>query len=153
MKIIISSSLFCLSFYIAFIRDSHLKRNVSKCKSLLDFSRVLKRNFEYQMKPLHTVSSDFFLNSDAKNAAFSSPDEVYAYLKENYSTLPFLTDFLSEVSLIPLSAKDVLLFHCEKMIEITEKGLNDRAERYKNDAKNGYILFPGIISIFILVLI
>ena len=111
MKIIISLTLILLSFCLAYISASSCRRNVTESESLLRFSKEIKSNLEGQMLPLHIVASRMLLGIDRKNIFFSSPDELFMYIKENYSSLPYLSDFLDDLSCIPHSGKDELIKH------------------------------------------
>ncbi len=153
MKLIISFILIFLSFLLAFLKASELKRDVKNAEMLLKLSEKIKNNVSGEMCSLLALSGEFFNESSPVALSFSSSDELIDYVCVRFSALPYIFEYVSELGKIPTLSADELYGCSKKLIEISEKGYKDTSLRYKSDSKNAYILFPGIISIFILILL
>lgn len=153
MKAIISSALIFLSVLLAYMRSLDLRERLNGSEDLFDLANDVKSNFNGGMRPLHVISSEFFTVKNGKNINFNSPDELISYLNEKYGDLPFISEFARILALIPISVGGELMENCEKLRALAENGVNESKTRYKKDSSRGYILFPGLISIFILILI
>ncbi len=153
MKLILSFILIFLSFLIALLKTSELKRDVKNAELLLRLSEKIKNNISGEMRSLLTLSKDFFNENSPFSVSFSSPDELISYVNVQFSALPYISEYAGELGKIPTLSADELHGCSKKLIEIAEKGHKDIVMQYKKDSKNAYILFPGIISIFILILL
>lgn len=153
MKLLISLILVILSLFIAFLKSTELKKNLNDSKILLELSEKIKSNFCSEMLPLYRLSEDFFNKYHEKNLSFSSLDELKRYIGNEFSALPYVSEYVEILSKIPALSSNELSEYCSRLNIIAEKGYKDSCESYKKNGKNAYILFPGIISIFILILL
>ncbi len=153
MKLLLSFILVFLSLLLAFIKTSELKRDVKNSELLLRLSEKIKNNISGEMRSLITLSKDFFNENSPATVSFSSPDELFNYVNCEFSALPYISEYIDVLDKIPALSVDELHGCSKKLIEIAENGYKDTVVRYKNDSKNAYILFPGIILIFILILL
>ena len=153
MKLAVSFLLVFLSIILAFLKTSDLRYNVKNSLLLLKLSEKIKNNIGGEMRSLLTLSEDFFNENSPSALALTSTDDLINYLNTEFSALPYISEYVSELSKIPVLSSDELYGCSKKLIDIAEKGQAETELRYKKDIKNAYILFPGIISVFILILI
>ena len=153
MKILLSLFLIIFSLIMAHLKASELKNNIEISTLLCRLSNKLKSNFSGEMLPAHAVAENIFNEQGDKNIYFSSVDQLVSYMNEKYSSLPFLKDYTEVLSRLPYLSSDELIDNIEKLNAISEKALVNAKECYNKDGKNAYILFPGIISVFVLILV
>lgn len=153
MKLAVSFLLVFLSIILAFLKTSDLRYNVKNSLLLLKLSEKIKNNIGGEMRSLLALSEDFFNENSPSALALTSTDDLINYLNSEFSALPYISEYVSELSKIPVLSSDELYGCSKKLIDIAEKGQAETELHYKKDSKNAYILFPGIISVFILILI
>ncbi len=153
MKLAVSFLLVLLSILLAYLKTSELRHNVKNSLLLVKLSEKIKNNIGGEMRSLLSLSEEFFNESSPFALAFTSTDILMNYLNTEFSALPYISEYVNELSKIPVLSSDELYGCSKKLIEIAEKGCDEISLRYKNDSKNAYILFPGIISVFILILL
>jgi len=153
MKLTLSFLLIFLSLLLAFFKTSELRRDVKNSRLLLKLSEKIKNNITGEMRSLLSISEEILNESASNTISFTSTDAIISYISTEFSHLPYISEYVSELSKIPILSSDELYGCSKKLIEIAEKGQAETEQRYKSDSKNAYILFPGIISIFILILV
>ena len=153
MRLTISLVLICLSVLIAHVKSSELMRSVKQSELLVKLSDEISANINSEMLPVHRVAERIINEAYKTSLSFSSIDELTGYLISVFSSLPHVYEYTRSISDIATLLPDTAFTRCEKISEIAEEGYRNCLEKYKKDGKNMYIIFPGIISVFILVLI
>ena len=153
MKLCIAVILIFFSFVIAYIRSSEIKRNKNDSKIIFKLSEKIKNNFSAEMLPVFKLSEDFFAAETGETATFSSTDDLIKFINTKYSALPFIKMFTDYLSALPYLPMDELASCFDKLIKIAEKGVNDCEDKYTKEGKNAFILYPGIVTVLILILI
>lgn len=154
MKIFLSLILIFLSFLLSFLKVSELKRNRDNAKLLYRLSERLKSNLSGEMNSAHKLCEDFF-NQERKESPifFSSFDELVLYINEEFSALPYISEYLNLLSAFPVLSSDELSDYGERLVKTAENGYRDYVCKYKKDSRSVYVAFPGIMAAFLLILL
>ena len=153
MKFFIALILIFLSFIVAYIRASDLKRDKERSELLLKLSERLKSNLNAEMHPSYKLCENLLNENSSYNVSFTSSEDMISFIKENFSMLPFINNYTEILALFPTLSSDELFKQCERLSVLAEKGYTESLERLKKDGKNAFVVFPGIITVFILVLL
>ncbi len=154
MKIFFSLILIFLSFLLSALKVSELKRNRENAKLLYKLSERLKSNLSGEMNSAHKLCEDFF-NQERQGSPllFSSFDDLVLYINEEFSALPYISEYLNLLSAFPVLSSDELSDYGEKLVKTAETGYRDHVDKYKKDSRCIYVAFPGIMAVFLLILL
>lgn len=153
MKAFISLTLILLSFLLSFLKVAELKTDKDKAELLFKLSEKLKENLHGEMHSVFKACEDFFNNNYTEGLSLPSTDALIAYINEEFSGLPYISEYSELLSSFSHLPSDELLKQSERLVGVAEKGYLECAEKYKRDKKSVYIAFPGITAVFILILL
>ena len=105
------------------------------------------------MLPIYKLSEDLLVEGAEEKHVFSSTDDMIIYINDRFKSVPFIKEYSDILSRLPTLAMDELPSCTEKLIKIAEQGLQNCNDKYIKEGKNAYILYPGIVTVLILLLI
>jgi len=153
MKLYISLILIFLSFLISYVKVSEIKRKKELTEILFKLSETLRQATKLKSKSPYKICEEYLNENYQKELSFNSSEELKSYLNSEFSVIPYISDFTEILTNMSTLSSDELPLACQKLIFITEKGYNECLDTFEMDKKSTYVLFPGIVTILVLILL
>lgn len=146
VKILIFIAVIALSFYMAFIRTSELKKRLEKSKKMLMLSEKLKKNYLTELRSPISVCREFI------DADIDTKEEAIKAVRNEFSGLNGASEFEDRFSKLFDASADELDGICSALNECASNGYRLFAAEYEKNKDLAYMIYPGIAAIISIII-
>ena len=142
-----------LTFGLAEVRCSGLKKVKLQNEFFHSFVNALISNNVHEMLPYHTVFNNVYSSFFGCTLFLNNSDEVGRFIADKLSDADSFDQISTLLNEFTVSGTEQIADVEAKITYLTEKSLNSANKRYEQYGKISYLLYPAVTLIAIIVLI